>query len=539
MRTALGFDIGTTSLKGVLVDEAGNTLAMRSHDYPVYTPHPGWSEQDSADWWSAVIAVARELGAVGPKPDAIGLTGQMHGSVFLDGAGGVLTRAILWNDQRSADECAAIDRLSEGRMVEWTLNPVRTAFTATKILWVRQHLPDVYARIAGVLLPKDYVRFRLSGDRVTDVTDASGTALFDVRARDWSAPALAALEIPPEWLPRAVESVDVTGVVSADAASVTGLPTGTPIVGGAADQAAAAIGTGVNAPGVLSITIGTSGVVYAQIADVIVDPTGAFHTFCHAVPNTWQVMAGVLSAGGSFQWYRQVCGEPEATAAAAADRDPYDAICADAALVPPGAGGLVFLPYLTGERSPHNDPEARGCWLGLTTRHERRHMARAVIEGVCFALRDLVTIADEVGVPIADIRVAGGGARGPLWLRILADVLGRPVRPAFSPDASARGAAALAMAAVGDGDVAAVAEAWTQCGEPIAPIAANADLYEAQYGIFRDLYPAPSRSCTGSLRPSARPWQPTGGKNETLSRYLIDEVLSAAGSVAGHCRGRL
>ena len=490
LRCALGLDVGTTSLKGLVIDEHGQVLATASRDYPLSRPHPGWSQQDPEAWWQAAVAVCRELTAQNPAISAIGLSGQMHGSVLLDETGAVLTPAILWNDQRSAAECDDIVRLTGGRIVDWTLNPPRTAFTATKILWVRKHLPEVYAQVAALLLPKDYIRFRLSGARVIDVTDASGTNVLDVRARRWSRDALSALDIPEHWLPDVVESPDESGRVTAEAAAATGLAAGTPIVGGGADQAAAAIGNGVTRPGVLSITLGTSGVVYAQLEKPMLDPSGAFHTFCHAVPGTWQMMAGVLSAGGSFQWYRDVVGAIDAEAAERQGGDGFAAIAAGIEEVPAGADGLVFLPYLTGERSPHNDPEARGAWIGLTSRHDRRHLARAVIEGVCYALRDLVDLIDRLGVPIAEVRVSGGGAKGGTWLSVLADVLGRPVMATHTPDASAYGAAALAMSGALDRSLPDTAGQWVRTDPPIEPRPDRTAIYEDSYQVFRALYPA-------------------------------------------------
>lgn len=490
MKHAAGFDIGTSGLKGVILDESGRTVAAATHPWAIDLPRPGWFEQNPEVWWTGFIDVARQLLSSAPPPDVIGLSGQMHGPVFLDAEGAVLSRAILWNDQRTADECAEIERLTGGRVAEWTLNPPRTAFTSTKLLWVQRHWPDVYARTSAVLLPKDFVRFRLSGQHATDMTDAAGTGLFDVRNRTWSSPTLAALGIRPAWLPIAFESTDVTGHVDQDGAAATGLKAGTPIVAGAADQTAAGIGIGIVSSGMMSINIGTSGVIFAQIDEIVTESEGVFHTFCHAMPETWQLMAGVQSAGGTFQWYCDTVGTPETSAAREAGADPFEAVCRAAADAPPGSEGLVFLPYLTGERSPHNDPRARGCWLGLSRRHERRHMARSVVEGVCFALRDLVEVAIGLGCSADEIRVAGGGARSELWLRVLADILGRPVRPVSGSDASARGAAALAMQAALDTDITKIATAWAQCGDEVMPEPANVALYESRYQIFRDLYPA-------------------------------------------------
>ncbi len=485
----IGLDVGTTGLKGLLVDRDGRIVAETTEAYAPDTPHPGWSQQDPDVWWRAAQAVCRTLAARG-RPEALGLSGQMHGSVFLDASGRSVSPAILWNDQRTAAECDEIVARTGGRIVEWTLNPPRTAFTASKILWLRNHAPEAWARTATVLLPKDHVRFRLTGARITDVTDASGTNLLDVRARRWSADTLEALEIPRSWLPDLVESAEEGGRLGAEAARLTDLPEGLVVVGGGADQAAAAIGNGVAEPGILSITLGTSGVVYAQLPGVTLDPSGAFHTFCHSVAGTWQMMAGVLSAAGSLQWWRETGGAADADAAEAKGGSGFGAIVEAAAAIPPGSGGLVFLPYLTGERSPHNDPEARGAFIGLTRRTTRAHMARAVMEGVAFALRDLVEIIAGLGIAVREIRVAGGGARGGLWLSILASVLGRPVVATTTPDASAYGAAMLAMAAASGRPVEELARAWVRTGAPVLPDPAARDTYDATYAVYRALYPA-------------------------------------------------
>jgi xylulokinase len=485
----LGLDVGTSGLKALVVGAEGEVVAEATAPYAPRSPRPGWSEQNPEDWWRAVGSVCAMLGPVVGDVGAIGLSGQMHGSVFLDGAGTHVGPAILWNDQRTAAECDEIERRTDRRIRDWTLNPPRTAFTASKILWLRNHEPDAFARTRSVLLPKDFVRFRLSGDEATEVTDASGTNLLDVRNRIWSTETLAALEIDPSLLPRVVESVEVTGCVSAGAGAGLLRP-GTPIVGGGADQASAAIGNGICEPGVLSITIGTSGVVYAQIDQIVVDPTEAFHTFCHAIPGTWMMMASVLSAAGSFQWYRDTAGAADADAAEAAGRSGFDVLMEGVSATPAGSAGLIFLPYLTGERSPHNDPDARGAWIGLNRRHDRRHLARAVIEGVCFALRDLVDGLAGLGAPVREIRVAGGGAKSALWLQIFASVLGRPVRATTTADASAYGAAMLAAAGASGEPIDALARHWVRAGPLVEPIARDAAIYEDVHAVYRTLYGA-------------------------------------------------
>ena len=491
---SLGLDVGTSSLKGLLIDERGAVRATADQAYPLYNPRPGWSEQDPEDWWRAAQTVSRQLVAAMPAGGsiaAVGLSGQMHGSVFLDQAHKILHPAILWNDQRTEAECRLIEELTEGRVIDWTLNPPRTAFTATKILWLRTHRPDLFERVKHVLLPKDYIRFRLTGEFATEVTDASGTNLLDVRGRRWSGEMLTALEIPEAWLGRVFESQEITGEVTREATELTSIPVGTAVVGGGADQAAAAIGSGVSSQGIVSLTIGTSGVAYAQLGqDVIVDPTGSFHTFCHSVSHTWMMMAGVLSAGGALRWYRDIVGEPESKLGAEKGQDAYDVISEGAAALSPGADGLIFLPYLTGERSPHPDPKARGAWVGLTVSHDRRHMARAVMEGVAFALRDLVEQLRGLHVPLNEVRVAGGGAKGRLWMSILASVLNTPLHISSTPDASAYGAGMLGMAYAQSKNVSLLSEAWVSTSGEVAPDASAAEKYDRYYEVYRALYPA-------------------------------------------------
>lgn len=485
-----GIDVGTSGLKAIAVGDDGRILGEKTVAYKPSTPRPGWSEQPAEDWSSAAAAACQSMCDDGLQPDAIGLSGQMHGSVFLGSNDQPLAPAILWNDQRTVAECDEIERRTAGNIRKWTLNSPRTAFTASKILWLRNNLPDKFSSTTGVVLPKDFVRLAMTGERATDVTDASGTNLLDVAARSWSLQALDALEIPRDWMPKIHESSDVTGKTSSAFARQSGLRTGIPVVGGAADQAAAAVGNGIVSPGAVSITIGTSGVVYAQTDGIRSDPTESFHSFCHAVPGSWQVMATVLSAAGSFQWFRETIGKADADAAESAGGSGFDALFAGISAVPAGASGLLFLPYLTGERSPHNDPLARGAFIGLTHRHGREHMARATIEGICFALRDLVEGLSGFGVTIDEVRIAGGAARNQNWLRILASVLGRPVRATATPDASAYGAAILAMAGHQQASIADIARNWVVPSVPIAPDPAAASIYAEMYGLYRSCYPA-------------------------------------------------
>jgi xylulokinase len=418
------------------------------------------------------------LAAAGAPAEAIGLSGQMHGLVLLDKDGRVLAPAILWNDQRSVAECEEFDQLTGGHSLDWTLNPPRTAFTATKILWVRRHWPEIYRQIDKILLPKDYLRYRLSGGYQTDASDASGTNLFDVRARTWSRPTLAALDVPDSWLPEIVASSRLDGRLSTAAARQTGLPIGIPLVGGCADQAAAAIGSGVFEPGTVLITLGTSGVVCAQLSEPQIESSGAFHTFCHALPGRWQLMAGVQSAGGSFDWFSKAIGATKEAAGAGIEE------------VAPGSQGLIFLPYLTGERSPRNDPLARAGWIGLTQRHDRRHLARAVLEGTCYAFRELIEILEHLEVPIDELRVAGGGAESTVWLQILADILGRPILPALGADVSAYGAAILAMAGLTGRQPEALMASWIRAATPVSPDPRASGFYGPMYDVFRALRPA-------------------------------------------------
>lgn len=486
----IGLDVGTSGVKGVLVAADGRVLATATADYPLATPRPGWTEQDPADWWRASRAVLRELAGQAPAPiEALGLTGQMHGSVFLDRAGQVIRPALLWNDQRTAAACAEIEhRVGAARLRRIAGNPALTGFQAPKVLWLRDHEPEAWRRLRHLLLPKDYVRYRLTGDFATDASDAAGTLLLDLRARDWSAEILDALEIPADWLPRVHEGPEITGRISAAGAAASGLPEGLPVVAGGGDNAAAAVGCGAVRPDTGFVSLGTSGVVFVPSAGLEIDPGGALHAFCHAVPGRYHLMGVILSAGGSLRWCRDVLGP----AAPAADADPYDALLAAAATIAPGAEGLFFLPYLAGERTPHMDPDARGAWIGLTLAHGRAHLVRALIEGVSFALRDSLVLMHRLGVVPARLNVVGGGARSPVWRRILAAALGIPLQRLAVEEGPAMGAALLA--AVGAGvhvDVdAAVAAAVRPEGVPELPDPDWMARYAFLHERFVALYPA-------------------------------------------------
>lgn len=455
MAVFLGIDIGTSGTKTLAMREDGHILASATSEYRLMSPRPGWSEQDPADWWDAVIATVKKVLKDGKlKPDdvaGIGLTGQMHGSVFVDKQDNVIRHAILWNDQRTADECSDIENRVGGRskLIEMVANPALTGFTAPKILWLQKNEPKSYAKTVQILLPKDYIRFKLTGEFATDASDASGTLLLDVRNREWSKPLLEKLEIKSSLLPKVFESEDITGTLSESAAKLLGLKKGVPVVGGAGDQAAGAVGNGIVKRGIISATMGTSGVVFAHCDDVQIDPTGRVHTFCHAVRGKWHVMGVVLSAGGSLQWYRDQLAETEVAAAKKIKTDPYDIITEQAAEAPPGCEGLFFLPYLTGERTPHADPNARGCFIGLSLRHGRSAIIRSIMEGATYAMRDCLEVINEMHIPIREIRLSGGGSHSEFWRQMQADVYGRRVSMINVSEGPAFGAALLAASGTG------------------------------------------------------------------------------------------
>jgi xylulokinase len=448
--TLIGLDVGTSGVKGIAIDADGAVLAIAEEPYPLSTPHPGWAEQDPEDWWRASQAVLARL------PDGpVGLSGQMHGLVVLDAADRVLRPAILWNDQRTVAECAEIEaRIGLERLIVLTGNRALTGFTAPKLLWLRRHEPETYAHIHRILLPKDYVRLRLTGEHAIDVADASGTLLFDVAGRRWSTEVCEALEIPLDWLPPAHESTDI---------------------GGAGDQAAAALGTGIASTGPVSVVLGTSGVVFAVLPTYAPDPQARVHTFCHAVPGTWHAMGVMLSAAGSAAWLRGALGAPHAELDAEAQRRES------------GAEGLLFAPYLAGERTPYPDPDARGAFTGLSLRHDRGALWRAMLEGVAFGLRDSLELLRELGVRPEVGRVSGGGARSELWLRIVASVLQLPLERMESDEGSAFGAALLA--GIRSGTFADADEAVARCVRPRSRVDPVWD-YEEQYRRFRSVYPA-------------------------------------------------
>lgn len=482
----LGLDISTTGAKALLIDAAGEVIGSATTPLTLSTPRPLWAEQNPSDWWAGMAASIRTVLADNQTPGsaiaAIGLTGQMHGLVLLNQAGDVLRPAILWNDQRTGPQCAEMRRrLGKERLIQITGNDALPGFTAPKILWVQQNEPEVYAKARHILLPKDYIRFKLTGDYAMDKADGSGTQLFELKARSWSSEMLRALDIPAEWLPPTYEGPEVTGYVSAAAAAETGLAAGCPVVGGGGDQAAQATGVGAVEPGIIALTLGTSGVVFAATDAPLIQPEGRLHAFCHTLPNHWHFMGVMLSAAGSLQWYRDIL----------APGVSFDDLLAEAADVPPGSEGLLFLPYLTGERTPHPDPLARGAWVGLTVRHSRGHLTRSVLEGVAFGLKDSFTLIQQAGLgEIRQVRASGGGTKSPLWRQIMADVLGAELVTVNTTEGAGYGVALLA--AVGAGIFANVPEACaatiriTGRTEP----GPNAAVYADVYPLYQALYPA-------------------------------------------------
>jgi len=472
MAKLLGIDVGTSGCKVLLIDEEGRILKSASAEYPLSTPKPGWSEQDPEDWWSGVVRCLQEIGE--SSPDAIGLTGQMHGAVFQDEKDQIVRPAILWNDQRTIEECAEIDRtVGAARVRATTCNPPLTGFQAPKLLWLRNHELSNYQRVRSVLLPKDYIRLRLTGQKFTEVSDASGTGLFDVPARAWATDMMHALEIDPGLFPPVAESY----VPTAETLEIAGLKPGIPVVGGGGDQAAAAVGTGAVTPGIVSVSLGTSGVVFTAIDGPEYDRSGAAHTFCHA-NGGWHAMGVMLSCAGALRWYRDTIQPGTA----------YDAISAEAATAPAGCEGLTFLPYLSGERTPHNDPVARGAWAGLSLAHTRAHMARSVFEGATFGLKEGFEALQKLGARADELRVNGGGSKSALWLQMLADVFEVPCTTLEVDEGPAFGAALLA--GVGAGvwpDVASAAAAAVRRKGRIEPTSTQ---YGAAYARYRSLYAA-------------------------------------------------
>lgn len=496
MAYLIGVDIGTSGTKTVLFDERGNTVASATWEYPLSQPKIGWAEQEPADWWQASAgSIAEVVAKSGVNPREIkglGLSGQMHGMVLLDGETRVLRPAIIWCDQRTQAECDEITaKVGAQRLIELTANPALTGFTASKVLWVRNNQPEIFEKIRHILLPKDYVRFMLTGEFATEVSDASGMQFLDVPRRQWSAEVLQRLGIPMEWLPKVYESCEVSGRLSKAAAERTGLWEGLPVVGGGGDQAAGAVGNGIVRAGVISSTIGTSGVVFAHTDKVSIDPKGRVHTFCHAVPGAWHIMGVTQGAGLSLQWFRNEFGAMEKALAEKMAVDPYELIGREAEQAPAGCGGLIYLPYLMGERTPHLDPNAKGVFFGLSARHRRQEIIRAILEGVSYSLMDCLSIIREMGVEASEVRASGGGGRSLLWRQIQADMFNTDIVTINSSEGPALGVALLA--GVGTGVYSSVPEA---CDATISvasrqkPDAANSGVYRKFYPVYQNLYTA-------------------------------------------------
>jgi len=495
----LGIDVGTGGSRAVVIDETGRVVTSATIEHaPFASPETGWAEQDPRDWWRASAAAVRAVLAHGEVPAeeiaCIGLTGQMHGAVLLDEHDEVLRPAIIWCDVRTDAQCREItQQVGAEKLIQLVLNPALAGFTLPKLLWVREVEPELWARVRSVLLPKDYVRLKLTGDRATDVADASGTLLLDVRGRKWSQEMLARAKLDEKLLARVFESQEVTGIVSTAGAAATGLRAGTPVVAGAGDQAAGAIGMGIVRPGSVSATIGTSGVVFAATDRPALDPRGRVHTFCHAVPERWHVMGVTQAAGLSLRWFRDCFGtaEQDAKDGKDPDRDPYERLVAEAATAPVGANGLFWAPYLMGERTPHLDPHARGALVGLTASHTRAHIIRSILEGVAFSLRDTLTIFAEMNVPVETIRLGGGGARSKLWQQIQADIYGQSVELVEADEGAAYGAALLG--GVGVGTWSSVDEACAvaiRVRERIEPEPGARSLMDQGYQAYQLIYPA-------------------------------------------------
>jgi xylulokinase len=483
----LGMDTSTTGSKALIIDERGDVVAVASSPHTLQSPRPLWSEQDPREWWEAVSASIRsaleQAGIRGEEVTAVGLTGQMHGLVLLDEAGNVLRPAILWNDQRTQAQCDEIHaRIGKERFIAITGNVALTGFTAPKILWVKENEPDVYAKGKHVLLPKDYIRYKLTGEYAMDKADGAGTVLFDLKARDWSDEVLSALEIPRAWMPKTFEGPEFTGHITGEAASLTGLKAGTPVAAGGGDQAAQAVGVGAVEPGIVGLTIGTSGVVFATTPSALIEPEGRLHAFCHAVPGLWHFMGVMLSAAGSLQWYRDTL----------ASAMSFDELLKEAETVPAGSEGLQFLPYLSGERTPHPDPLARGGFIGLTTRHTRGHLTRAVLEGVAFGLKDSFTLIQNAGLgAITQVRASGGGTKGALWRQIMGSVLEAELVTVNTTEGAAYGAAILAGVGAGAwADVASACKACIKITGSTQPEPSQVDAYRKAYPLYQELYPA-------------------------------------------------
>ncbi len=499
----IGIDIGTTGTKTVLINENGKCIAGSTIEYPLDTPKQGWAEQDPGFWWDAAVKTIKDVlfksNVSGKDIKGIGLSGQMHGSVFLDKNGAVIRPAILWCDQRTEEECEYITgKIGKSRLIELTCNPALTGFTAPKILWLRNNEPENYEKINKVLLPKDYIRFKLTGEFASEVSDASGTLLFDVSNRKWSKTVIEELELDFDILPECYESYEVSGRISRAVAAETGLAEGIPVVGGGGDQAAGALGNGIVEEGIISATLGTSGVVFAFSEKPERDPEGRLHTFCHAVPGKWHVMGVMLAAGGSFRWLRDTFCQEEVDSAKKQEVDPYEIMTALAEKTTAGSEGLVFLPYLSGERTPYPDPKARGAFIGLTLRHEKKHIIRSVMEGITFGMNDSLRLIRAMNIKISHIRLSGGGGKSKFWRRMQADIYNTDTASINMDEGPAFGVALLA--AVGTGCFRSIEEACKNSIDVInkyKPDNKQVEIYQKYYEQYRLLYPVLKKTFSG------------------------------------------
>jgi xylulokinase len=490
----LGIDIGTSAVKCILVDENGNVKSSHSESYPLLQPYPGWAEQQPEDWWKQTVVtiskMIKQSGVASHEVTGVGLSGQMHGSVFLDQNRNVVRPALLWCDQRTATQCEWIEHtIGLQQLGQFTGNRALTGFTAPKVIWLRDREPELYAKVRHLILPKDYVRLQLTGQLGMDVADASGTLLLDVANRKWSRQVIEQLGIPFTWLPPLFESGEIAGYIDAEAASLTGLKEGTPVVAGGGDQACGAVGVGVVKSGIASVALGTSGVVFVHDDHYQVDEAFRLHSFCHGVPHKWHRMGVMLAAGGSFQWWKNHFAYEEMQIAQREGKDVYEVLTSIASTAPLGSEGLVFLPYLTGERTPHPDPKIRGGFIGLNMRHSKANLIRAILEGITFGLRDSLELIKQSGTSVDELRVNGGGARSLFWRQMIADIFGIPVVTVNSTDGPAFGAAIMAASGVLKQDIPSLCEQWikiTDCAEPQMKLHQE---YQAFYDIYRSLYP--------------------------------------------------
>ena len=489
----IGLDIGTSSVKALLVSPSGEVLRVSCPEYPFQTPKPLWSETDASVWWDATLKAIRELleGGNAGNIGGIGLTGQMHGLVLLDAKGEVLRPCIMWNDQRSFAECDEMTSIiGKDEILKITGNPVLAGFTAPKILWVQKNEPEIFAKIDKVLLPKDYIRYKLTGEFFTDVSDASGMSLLNVGKREWSEDILDALGWPRHWLPEVTESTEVSSKLSSSAAELSGLPANTPVVAGGGDCAAQAVGSSIVEEGKVSVTLGTSGVVFAQSDEYRVEPEGKLHSFCHAVPGKWHMMGVMLSAAGSFQWFKNQFAGDECRIESQGGKDAYEQLTDQAASIKPGSEGCLFLPYLSGERTPHPDPHARGAFIGLSLRHGISHMTRSVLEGVSFGLNDSLTLMRRLGINPSNVILTGGGTRSKLWKQMLSDIFVSDCTLVNAKEGAAYGAALLAAVGIKVKETVEQASAeWIKETERILP-GNDVKIYREVYSHYQKLYPS-------------------------------------------------